>query len=182
MARRYVAWGALVPVILLTLIAGLSLKPRSPAAAGSAPGDMGVVVTDLSADELHAAGARCGVLVIDVAPGGPADREDIEEGDIIVEYEHEPVRSAAWLYGRIRRDGEGFLAGVTIRRDGSERWVGFVKLAARPAPPPTTDELEARFARLEDQVDALTARVEQLEQAREIPRRRVLPADSTAQD
>jgi len=146
-------------VLALPLL--LVLEPSVPNAA--APGWMGIAVADLTPDECRAAGVKRGVQVVEVEPGGPADRKDIEEGDLIIQYENQPVRSAAWLMGRIRRDGAGFMASVRIRRDGEERWAGLVTLAAAPPPPPSPEETDARFAALERQVDALTARVAELE-------------------
>jgi len=172
MTRRYLAW---IPALLILLVLGLSLRPRSPAAAGTARGDMGILVTDLTPEACHAAGVQQGVLVIDVVLGGPADLKGIREGDIITAYEHEPVYSAVELIGRIRRDGPGFQAGVTISRDGSERWIGFVELAEQPVPPPSGDVIEARFERLEDEIADLRARVDSLEKLpRPIPRRPVV--------
>jgi serine protease Do len=124
---------------------------------------MGLFVADLSADACREAGIRSGVLVVEVEPGGPADKRGIEEGDIITQYEHEPVHSAAWFYGRVRRDGEGFLAGVHVLRDGSERWMGFVILAAAPPPPPSAQGIDERFTAMALRIDALEARIAELE-------------------
>ena len=152
------------------------LLPTNPQAGSPVPGDMGLEVADLSPEACRAAGVRFGVAVVYVAPGGPADRKGIEEGDILTQYEGVPVRSAAWLYGRIRRDGPGFLAGVHVLHEGSERWLGFVTLAAAPMPPPTVDELDDRFAALARRIDALEAHVAQLDEA--LSRR--LPEEASA--
>jgi len=146
-------------VLALPLL--LLFEPSAPNAA--APGWMGLAVADLTPDECRAAGVKRGVQVVEVEPGGPADRKDIEEGDLIIQYENQPVRSAAWLMGRIRRDGAGFMASVRILRDGEERWAGLVTLAAAPPPPPSAEDTEARFAALEREIDALTVRVAELE-------------------
>ena len=153
----------------LVLALPLLLFPTNPQANSPVPGDMGAEVVDLSADACRAAGLRFGVVVVYVVPDGPADRKGIEEGDIITQYEHLPVRSAAWLYGRIRRDGPGFLAGVHVLRDGSESWVGFVTLAAAPAPPPSAEGIEERFMALGMRIDALEARIAELESSARIP-------------
>lgn len=191
MPRRYALWGTLVPVILLTLALGLSLRPPSLRAASRAQGDMGLVFSDLSPEACRAAGVPQGVLVIDVVQGGPADKKGIVIGDIITEYENRPVRSALELMSHIRQDGEGFLAGVRINHEGSDRWVGFITLAARPGPPPEPKQLDARFAqleddtdarfnRLEDEIDGLRERIAVLEQQRPrvIPRRPAVTRDS----
>jgi len=172
MNRRYVA---LALVALPALVLALTLRPPSPAVAGSGRGDLGVLLADLSPEACRAAGIPSGVLVIEVIPGGPADRKGVLEGDIITAYENAPVVSAVELMGRVRRDGPGFLAGITIRREGSDRWLGFVELAEQPSPPPSGEMLEARFQQLEDELDDLRARVDSLERApRAIPRRPVV--------
>lgn|SRR5690349_12251733 len=160
--------------LALALVLVFALRPHV-ALSKNIPGDMGLVVTDMSPDALRAAGVPNGLLVIGVVPDGPADRKGIIEGDIILEYENEPVRSAAIFYGRVRRDGAGFLAGLRVRHDGVDRWIGFVPLEAAPAPPPTATEIDDKFRQLEDEIDGLTARIEKLEKARTIPRRQVLP-------
>jgi hypothetical protein len=160
--------------LALVLVALLAFRPSAPRAAAKR-GDMGILVSDLSPEACRAAGVNSGVLVVDVVPDGPADKKGIVEGDIITEYENEPVRSAALLLGRIRHDGPGFLAGVRIRHDGVDRWIGFIPLEAAPEPPPTADEVAERFGRLEQEIDALEARIVSLEKARAIPRRQVLP-------
>jgi C-terminal processing protease CtpA/Prc len=136
---------------------------------------MGLTVVDLTPEARRAAGVAQGVLVIDVVPGGAADRKGIQEGDIITAYENEPVRSALELLARIRHDGPGFQAGVSISREGSERWIGFVELDAQPVPPPSGDVIEARFEKLEDDIADLEARVDSLERLpRPIPRHPVI--------
>lgn len=193
MPRRYALWGTLVPAILLTLALGLSLRPPSLRAASQAQGDMGIQFSDMTPEACLAAGVTQGVLVLDVFPGGPADKKGIVPGDIITEYENRPVRSALELTSWIRQDGEGFLAGVRIRHQGSDRWVGFIQLAARPGPPPEPkqidarftrleDDTDARFDRLEDEIDGLRERIAVLERQRPrvIPRRPAVARDSVA--
>jgi hypothetical protein len=180
MTRRYALWGTLVPAILVTLALGLSLRPPSLRAASQAQGDMGILVSDMTPDACRAAGVTQGVLVIDVTPGGPADKKGLMPGDIITEYENQPVRSALELMSRIRQDGEGFLAGVRINHDGSDRWIGFIQLAARPEALPKPGELNSRFRRLEGEIDDLRARIVVLEKQRVIPRRPAVVRDSAA--
>ena len=150
-------------LVVFALFLALFLLLKPTAAASRAPGWMGIVVADLTPDQCSAAGVKRGVQVVEVEPGGPADRKDIEEGDLITRYEDQPVRSAAWLMGRIRRDGAGFLASVHVMRDGKESWAGLVTLAAAPPPPPSPAEIEERFAALEREIDALSSRVAALE-------------------
>ena len=86
MSRALVVFALFLAFLLL-------LKPT--AAASRAPGWMGIVGADLTPDQCRSFGVTRGVQVVEVEPGGPADRKDIEEGDLIVRYEDQPVRSAA---------------------------------------------------------------------------------------
>ena len=150
--------------VLLLLLVPAFILFRAPQAGARAPGDAGMAFVDMSADECRRANLKHGVMVVDVVVGGPADRKGIEEGDILTKYDDQPVRSSAWLAGRIRRDGAGFLAGIHYLRDGEEHWAGLLTLAAAP-PPPSPEQVDARIAALEQQVDALTRRVDALEQS-----------------
>ena len=173
MPRRYAAWGTLVLATTLTFTLALSLQPRLPRAAGRVPGDLGVVLADPSPEECRRAHIQGGALVVEVIPDGPADREDLREGDIITEFENEKVVSAAELLGRIRRTGAGNLVSIHISRVGKEQWLGLVKLEPRPAPPPSAAAIEDRFIALEQQLDAVRARLDALERVRTIPHKPV---------
>ncbi len=59
------------------------------------------------------------VLVMDVAPGGPADRAEIRGGDAILAVAGEAVASLADFYERLWALGEaGVIAPLTVRREG----------------------------------------------------------------
>ncbi len=98
-----------------------------------------------------------GAYVIEIVDGGPADLEDLLEGDIITQFENHPVVSAAELNGRIRCEGAGSVVSVHVWRDGGETWLGLIKLAARPDPRIVGDTIAELRAEIED----LSARYEE---------------------
>jgi hypothetical protein len=145
----------------------LAIQTPSPSAAGRNPGDVGMIVGDLSREVRHATGFRGhGVIVLQVFPGGPADREDLREGDIIFEFENHEVTTAAAMMGEIRSMIKGELASLKYWRDGSTGWelLSVDELVPLPAP----EELEAasraaldeRFATFEREFDDRSANLE----------------------
>jgi len=162
---RRPAVAALVACALAALVLAI-LSPRL-SAAGRYPGDLGMLVGDLSREVRHATGFRGhGVIVLQVFPGGPADREDVREGDIIFEFENHEVTTAAAMMGQIREMNKGELASLKLWRDGSTNWelLSVDELVPLPAP----EELEAaarealddRFANLERGLDDHIANLE----------------------
>src|SRR6266850_1190059 len=57
-----------------------------------------------------------GVLVISVAPGGPADRAGLREGDVIVEFKGQPIPSIDALHKLLTGDQIGVESELTIVR------------------------------------------------------------------
>ncbi len=86
---------------------------------------------------------RCGALVLEVELGGAGDQKGLREGDIIVEFEGQAVRSALELAGWIRREGEGSLVSIHIWRDGRKSWLGNARLSGRAPRVVVEDELAA---------------------------------------
>lgn len=75
-------------------------------------------------------GAQTGVLILDVEPGGPADRAGLVRGDILLEVDGEPVRSLADLRAILSRHRPGDTVRMTVRH-GDERRVRSVTLGNR---------------------------------------------------
>ena len=61
-----------------------------------------------------------GVLVISVAPGSPASRAGLREGDVMVEYDHQPVPSIDALHKLLNGQQVGRRVELTVIR-GTER-------------------------------------------------------------
>jgi serine protease DegQ len=62
-----------------------------------------------------------GVLVFSVAGGSPAARAGLRQGDVIVEFEGEPVRIVEDLYAALRPHDPGETVRLTIVRDDDRR-------------------------------------------------------------
>ena len=99
-----------------------------------------------------------GALVLEVLSGGAGDQKGLVEGDVIVEFEGEPVTSAFELAGRIRREGEGSMVSIKVWRDGRSSWIGIARLSGRTPPALFEDEvfaLRSEVAALRDEVAGL---------------------------
>jgi hypothetical protein len=72
-----------------------------------------------------------GVRVTSVTPDSAAGRFGLREGDVILQFNGQPIHDFAALAQRVRETGEGFAATMRIRRDGVELDHA-VQLGARP--------------------------------------------------
>lgn len=86
-------------------------------------------VGDLPEDE--DVGADRGVVIVEVVPGGPAARAGLRAGDIITEFNNEPVEDLTELIALIRQEEVGDRVEVTYRR-GSRTNTATLTLAERP--------------------------------------------------
>lgn len=73
-----------------------------------------------------------GVLIAGVVSGGPAERAGLRRGDLVLEIDGEPVRSARELLRRVAGMTPGQETRLTLLRDGREQSVT-VQVAERPA-------------------------------------------------
>jgi len=76
---------------------------------------------------------RAGAEVASVSTGTPADAAGIENGDVIIAVNGQPVDSSTALVAQIRAMTAGDKASVTLIRDGARQDVQ-VTLAVKPAP------------------------------------------------
>jgi serine protease Do len=85
-------------------------------------GSIGVSFTPSDTDQARALlksfGVNEGVFVQTVAPGGPAEKAGLKEGDIIVAINGKPVRDGNQLVGTITATPVGSPVEVTVVRDG----------------------------------------------------------------
>lgn len=170
-------------VLLTALAVSLAPAPRSAGDATAATtrreGSLDAVLAELPygpPDPDDPARPRRGALVLEVDPGGAGDRQGLREGDIIVEFEGQPVRTAYELAGAIRREGEGSLVSIHVWRNGRREWLGLATLSGRTPRLDLEQELAAlreETAALRDEVAGLTEDVARLrdEVARLRPRR-----------
>ena len=109
-------------VFRLAVAAGILWCAIRPVVAGEAP-FVGMQIQGVSpevADALGLAGTA-GVLVRDVALGGPADDAGFRRGDVIVGIAGKPVQSFDHLVALIGAMAPGATAEATIQRDGGVR-------------------------------------------------------------
>ena len=115
-------------------------------------GWLGVTIQDLKKDlsEYYGVKDGAGVLVMEVAPGDPADRAGIQPKDILLEVNGEKMTSSRQLTARAARLGVGETARVTVLRNGKKKTFD-VTIGKRPltvadsAQPPQKKETEFGF-------------------------------------
>ena len=156
-----------------------TIRINAPGARG---GWLGVRVEDLDREEAVDAGLEGprGARVISVREDAPADRAGLEEGDVVVRFDGEEVRSVAHLTRLVRETPAGREVSLRVLRDGEARDLS-LEVGERPGPRvrvragPDWDRLEDRFQHLEGEMDEerLEEMRERMERAREIWERRM---------
>ncbi len=63
---------------------------------------------------------RAGVVVGYLAPGGPAEAAGLQQGDVLVSYDGEQIRTVSQLIGLVQRTRVGRSVPIVVRRDGAE--------------------------------------------------------------
>jgi S1-C subfamily serine protease len=104
--------------------------------------ELGIAGQTVDADTatLYGLPVTAGAVVVDVRPDSPADRADLQQGDIITAIDDEPVGSIAELVGRIQQRRPGDEVTLTVARPGTdERTVAVTLGEAAAAPSPTAD-------------------------------------------
>jgi len=79
--------------------------------------------TEDSRDLLRAYGAKNGVFVAGVAPGGPAEKAGIKEQDIVTAINGKPIHDGNELLDKVTATPVGSSLNLTVLRDGKERQV-----------------------------------------------------------
>jgi serine protease DegQ len=94
---------------------------------------VGIQPADLTPDLARQVGAEgtTGVLVLDVVPGGPADKAGLRPGDVLISVDGERTDTVVDFLAQLRRLDPGQTVAVTFLRDGTEHTVK-VTLADRP--------------------------------------------------
>jgi serine protease Do len=77
--------------------------------------------TEGAHDLLRAYGARNGVFVDSVAPGGPADKAGIKSEDIVTGIDGKPIRDGNELLDKVTATPIGHSLDLTVLRDGKEK-------------------------------------------------------------
>lgn len=106
---------------------------EDPAAPQPYMGVSTKTVTDLDVEQFGLPVDQ-GALVVDVAPGGPADQAGISPGDVIVDITERPIASTEEVGEAIREHEPGEPVDVTVVHPDGEDEVIEVTLGARPIP------------------------------------------------
>ena len=90
-------------------------------------GKLGIAVAEITPDVARQLGVSSteGVLVTDVRPGSPADEGGIRPGDVIREFNRNPVKTARELVSAARNLKRGSSVMLKIERQGRTRFVAF---------------------------------------------------------
>ncbi len=84
---------------------------------------LGATVRDLTAAELDDQSIFNGVWIEEVQPNSPASRADLQEGDVVIEFDDELVRNAQQFRVLVRDRPPGWTVKATIVRNEIEREV-----------------------------------------------------------
>jgi serine protease Do len=86
-------------------------------------GYLGALIQDLDEDMARSFGfdSTSGVLIGDVVPDGPADKAGLRAGDIVVEYNGQPVRKAARFRNAVAATDPETEAELVVFRDGQRK-------------------------------------------------------------
>ena len=141
-----------------------------PEGAASSHGYLGV--------ELGTSEEPAGARIDHVVPDSPADEAGLREGDVVVRFGSDPIRSPLDLTERIHRSEPGSAAGLTVIREGREKGLD-VELGRRPyafkmesdgddvimVPLPDTQALEEQMGVLRERLKDLKVEVPHVEVA-----------------
>jgi len=94
-------------------------------------GWLGVYIEDVSPELAQKFGVKHGVLVTKVMPGSPAEKGGLKSGDIIVEFNGEPVKNVTDLQLKVINTPPGERVKVTVIRNG-KRKILTVKIGQMP--------------------------------------------------
>ncbi len=84
-------------------------------------GWLGVVIQEITPDIAETIGVKEGILISQVAPGGPAEKAGLKVGDIVVAIDGEKVREVRELQLKVMKTPPGTEINLTIIRGGKEQ-------------------------------------------------------------
>jgi S1-C subfamily serine protease len=133
MNKKPVVFGVILAAGMAVAVSGL--VAQAPAPGDERPrarvlrldgrgGQLGVMVNDLTADELKALGsATGGVRIEDVDQDGPAAKAGLLEGDIVVDVDGDRVRGARQFSRMIQETPEGRSVTLGVVRNGKRQTI-----------------------------------------------------------
>ena len=93
-------------------------KPAPNQPAPKSRGYLGVRPGDLTAEEKQKLGLKNGIRVVEVVPGGPAEKGGLKEGDVIVAIDGRDIDSPQEVPSLVQAAGAGATLKVDVLRDG----------------------------------------------------------------
>ncbi len=86
-------------------------------------GHLGVMIQNLTPDLAKAfkLDRTTGALVGDVSPGSPADRAGLKSGDVITQFNNQPIQDASQLKLRVAETAPGSKVPVVVNRNGGDK-------------------------------------------------------------
>jgi C-terminal processing protease CtpA/Prc len=106
--------------------------PKDDAPRRKARGYMGVRPTDLKDEEKKDLGIKNGIKVVEVVPGGPAEKAGLMADDVIVTIDGKAVDSPQDVPAVVQAAGAGATLKIEYLRDGKKKTANVV-LAVHPA-------------------------------------------------
>jgi serine protease Do len=97
-------------------------------------GYLGATIQDLS-DEMATSwglSGHKGAVVADLVPGGPAQRGGLQQGDVVVAVNGQPVKSATEMTREVAKAHAGDMLHLDVFRDGKERAID-IRSGTRPS-------------------------------------------------
>ncbi|MHC8510069.1 MAG: PDZ domain-containing protein [Rhodospirillales bacterium] len=143
----------------LVLAAGVSVSAPAPARAES--GFTGMQIQGMDPLFANALGmpAAAGVLIRDIALGGPADLAGLRRGDLIIGFDGEPVRTVGNLASMASQTEPGGSYVITVRREGGAETEITITMGVWPA---AWQLKEQALQTLEDHGLTMTALTQQM--------------------
>ncbi|MFO0958007.1 MAG: trypsin-like peptidase domain-containing protein [Isosphaeraceae bacterium] len=140
-SRANAGVGFAIPIDMAGRIADKLIKDGK--ISRSAVGILLENLTPARAKELGAPARTPGVLVGKVTNGSPAEKAGVRTGDIITQFDHEPVHSVSGFRNLVAVSDTGKSYDLTYLRNGKEQTTRVapapldeIRLANQPAPPP----------------------------------------------
>lgn len=94
-------------------------------------GSIGVRVRDLTKEDTTRAKVQGGAVIADVIQGSPAEKAGVKEGDVVVEFDGERVRSARQFARLVEDTPEGRTVKAVVSRGGSRQTLEVTPAARR---------------------------------------------------
>jgi serine protease Do len=126
-----------VPAVVLAVVCAWGAMAQAPAPAAHPGSYLGIGVRELAAQRAEALGVPGGrgVEVSVVVTGTPADRAGLKMGDVVLQFNGQPVEGVEPFMRMVRNASPGRPARLLVWRDGASKTVSVVLGARQPGMP-----------------------------------------------